>query len=819
MNKPSDDNFKKAVLPVLPLRDLVVFPGVVVPLYVGRDFSMAAVEKAQKEGTSLLLVAQRVADIPIPERDQLHDIGCLARVIQSVSLADGSVKALVEGLQRIRIGECQLPVGRNRVMSAEFAVVSDSNQPSESTAKGLRNQIIEYFVELSKHPRTEISSDTVDSARKIDELGRLADFIAYAYSIDVLVRQEMIEMADVRARAEKLIEILGKDLEVCRIERSLRGRVKSQIEKNHREYYLNEKAKAIQSELGDDGSEDLEDLKKQIEAAGMPEAVLNKCKQELRKLSIVPAMAPESAVLRNYLETLAKLPWSKRSPVNPNLIKARQVLDEDHYGLEKVKERIIEHLAVQQRVKQPQGTILCIVGAPGVGKTSLGRSVARATGREYVRMALGGLRDEAEIRGHRRTYVASMPGRILQCMTRAGTRNPVFMLDEIDKMGYDFRGDPAAALLEVLDPEQNKAFMDHYAEVDYDLSEVFFIATSNSYNIPPALLDRLEIIPVAGYTEPEKLMIAKRHLIPKSMEQTGIPDGRLKIGEGSLREIVRCYTREAGVRQLERELRKICRKVVTENAMAVARRSAGKAPRKKASEAFAAKTITPAKVNKLLGVKRYMFGKAKDEGKVGQVVGLAWTETGGDLLNIESVKMPGSGKIVRTGKLGEVMRESIEASYSVVRARAQALELPEDFPRRVDLHIHLPEGAIPKDGPSAGIGVVCAMISALTGVPARADIALTGEITLRGEVLPVGGIKEKLLAAVRGEIKQVLLPEDNRKDIEEINPELLASIEIRFVKWIDEAIEQVLGVKRQMPERPRRPRRQVASVKPPAVAN
>ena len=819
MNKPPATGIKSAVLPVLPLRDLVVFPSVVVPLYVGREFSLAAIERAQKGGTCLLLVAQRDPEIQKPVSEQMYEVGCLAKIIQSVNLADGSVKVLVEGMQRVRIGQSDSQA-RNRMITAEFEVLSDSNLPSEATTNVLRDQIIEYFSELSKYPRTEIAADNLAAARKTDDLSKLADFVSYAYTVDVSARQEMLEMTDVKARAERLIEVLCKDLEVCRIERSLRGRVKSQIEKNHREYYLNEKAKAIQSELGDDGSEEIEELKKQIEAAGMPEAVLGKCKHELRKLMIVPPMAPESAVLRNYLETLVKLPWSKRSQVNPDLAKARLILDEDHYGLEKVKERIIEHLAVQQRVKQPQGTILCIVGAPGVGKTSLGRSVARATGREYVRMALGGLRDEAEIRGHRRTYVASMPGRILQCMTRAGTCNPVFMLDEIDKMGYDFRGDPAAALLEVLDPEQNKAFMDHYAEVDYDLSEVFFIATSNSYNIPPALLDRLEIIPVAGYTEPEKMMIAKRHLIPKAMEQTGIPAGRLKLGDGALREVLRCYTREAGVRQLEREIRKVCRKVVTENALAVARKAkaAGKR-RKAAADAFAARSITPARVNKLLGVKRYMFGKAKDEGKVGQVTGLAWTETGGDLLNIESVMMRGTGKIVRTGKLGEVMRESIEAAYSVVRARAQALDVPDDFPRRVDLHVHLPEGAIPKDGPSAGVGVVCAMVSALTGTAARADTALTGEITLRGEVLPVGGIKEKLLAAVRGEIRHVLLPEDNRKDLEEINPELLASIDIHFVKWIDEVIEKVLGIKGRPAAGPRRGRRPVASLKPPAVAN
>ena len=819
MNTPPDENFKSsAVLPVLPLRDLVVFPTVVVPLYVGREFSLAAVEKAQKDESCLLLVSQLDSDTQKPTAEEMYGVGCLAKIIQSISLADGSVKVLVEGMQRARIGKVHSQ-GRGRMITAVFEELADHNLPSEASTKVLRGQILEYFIELSKYPRTEIAADTVGAAKKIPDLGRLSDFVAYAYTIDVPVRQEMLEMTDVRKRAEKLIELMCKDLEVCRIERSLRGRVKSQIEKNHREYYLNEKAKAIQSELGDDGSEDIEELRKQIEAAGMPEEVLNKCKHELRKLMIVPAMAPESAVLRNYLETLAKLPWSKRSQVNPDLVKARKILDEDHYGLEKVKERIIEHLAVQQRVKQPQGTILCIVGAPGVGKTSLGKSVARATDREYVRMALGGLRDEAEIRGHRRTYVASMPGRILQCMTRAGTRNPVFMLDEIDKMGYDFRGDPAAALLEVLDPEQNKTFMDHYAEVDYDLSEVFFIATSNSYNIPPALLDRLEIIPVAGYTEPEKIMIAKRHLVPKSMEQTGIPAGRLKVGDGALKEIVRSYTREAGVRQLERDIRKVCRKVVTENAFDAAKRPARKGRKKGSADAFAARTVTPAKVNKLLGVKRYMFGKAKDEGKVGQVVGLAWTETGGDLLNIEAVMMRGTGKIVRTGKLGEVMRESIEASYSVVRARAHMLELPEDFPRRIDLHVHLPEGAIPKDGPSAGVGVVCAMISALTGTPARADTALTGEITLRGEVLPVGGIKEKLLAAVRGEIRYVLLPEDNRKDIEEINPELLASVEIRFVKWIDEAIEQVLDIKCKPAAAPRRGRRPVAPVKPPAVAN
>lgn len=821
------DPAKRTSLPLLPLRDVVVFPHVVVPLYVGRPFSVAALEKAADYGEKILLVAQREPDTESPDIDELFSVGCVAKVLQRLQLADGSIKTLVEGVYRANILKIRLDK-KTGMQIAEFekckSVTQDANDATKALAKTLKQQ----FLALSKMARTGELQEFPETGNELTDLCRLTDFIAYSMPADVDERQEYLEIMEVNKRAEQVLAQIARLLDIGKIERKIRGRLKSQIDKSQREFYLNEKVKAIQKELGDDGSSDVNDLRKKVKAAGMTEQARNKCLAELRKLSHSSMMSAEAGVVRSYVETLLSLPWKKRDIPNSDLLLARTILDEDHYGLEKIKERIIEYLAVQQRVAQPKGSILCLVGPPGVGKTSLGHSIARATGRKFVRIALGGVRDEAEIRGHRRTYVASMPGRVLQGMIRAKVKNPVFMLDEIDKMGMDIRGDPASALLEVLDPEQNCNFVDHYAEIDYNLAEVTFITTSNSYNIPPALLDRLEIIPVSGYTETEKIMIAKQHLVPKQLVENGIPAAALSYGDTALREIIRLYTREAGVRQLERSISKICRKTIVEQMLHQAN-NAAKSPEKKTAEQpdtvavaepkkgkhnrprgakgkgksafakakpevppFSPETVTIEKVRKYLGPAKYRAEKTGVQDKVGQVNGLAWTETGGDMLSIEAIKMPGRGKIVRTGTLGDVMKESITAAHSLVRARAQNLGIDSSFHKKYDMHIHMPEGGIPKDGPSAGCAVVCAMVSALSDQPVRADTAMTGEITLRGEVLPVGGIKEKLLAAVRNNISRVILPEENRKDVVDLPDEIHKAVEIIHVRWIDDVFAKLL---------------------------
>ena len=760
-------------LPLLPLRDVVVFPHMVIPLFVGRPKSIKALEAAMEQGKSIMLAAQKAAAKDEPSADDIYEIGCIANILQMLKLPDGTVKVLVEGAQRARI---------HHISELDTHFVADltpveSEAGDDSEVEAMRRAIVQQFDQYVKLNK-KIPPEILTSLAGIDDAGRLADTIAAHLPLKLEQKQVILEIFNVAKRHEHLLGQLEGELDILQVEKRIRGRVKRQMEKSQREYYLNEQVKAIQKELGE-GEEgaDLEELEKKVIAAKMPKEAMAKAQSELKKLKLMSPMSAEATVVRNYIDTLVGLPWKKKSKVNNDLTNAEKVLEDDHYGLDKVKERILEYLAVQQRVDKLKAPILCFVGPPGVGKTSLGQSIARATNRKFVRMALGGVRDEAEIRGHRRTYIGSMPGKILQSLAKSGVRNPLFLLDEIDKLGMDFRGDPSSALLEVLDPEQNHTFSDHYVEVDFDLSDVMFVATSNSYNIPPALLDRMEVIRLSGYTEDEKTSIAQRYLLPKQIKNNGLKDGEISVAESALRDIIRYYTREAGVRALEREVSKICRKVVK---MLLLKKTEKKV------------VVNSKNIDKFLGVRRYDFGVAEKENQIGQVVGLAWTEVGGDLLTIEAVTMPGKGQIIRTGTLGDVMKESIEAARTVVRSRAKNLGIRLDVFEKSDIHIHVPEGATPKDGPSAGVAMTVALVSIFTGIPVRADVAMTGEITLRGEVLPIGGLKEKLLAAHRGGIKTVMIPEQNVKDLAEIPDNVKNKLEIVPVRWIDKALEIAL---------------------------
>ena len=764
---------EKLQLPLLPLRDVVVFPHMVIPLFVGRPKSIKALEMAMETGKSILLVAQKSAAKDEPDIDDIYQIGCIANILQMLKLPDGTVKVLVEGVQRARVDRVE---DLKSVFTADVTpVLTDErgNHEIEAMRRAILAQFDQY-VKLNK----KIPPEILTSLAGIEDAGRLADTIAAHLPLKLELKQEVLELFDVGERLEKLLGQLETELDILQVEKRIRGRVKRQMEKSQREYYLNEQVKAIQKELGE-GEEgaDIDEMEKKIKTSGMPKEAMAKAQSELKKLKLMSPMAAEATVVRNYIETLLGLPWKKKSRISKDLAAAEKILDRDHYGLEKVKERIVEYLAVQQRVDKVKAPILCLVGPPGVGKTSLGQSIAKSTNRKFVRMALGGVRDEAEIRGHRRTYIGSMPGKILQNMTKVGVKNPLFLLDEVDKLGQDFRGDPSSALLEVLDPEQNHTFQDHYVEVDFDLSDVMFVATANTMNIPAPLLDRMEVIRLSGYTEDEKVNIAQRYLLPKQMKNNGVKKEELTVTEDALRDIVRNYTREAGVRALEREVSKICRKVVKALVMK---------PRKH-------KIVVNAKgLDKYLGVRRYSFGMAEKDNQIGQVTGLAWTEVGGELLTIEAVTMPGKGNILRTGSIGDVMKESVEAARSVVRSRSNLLGIKDEQFEKNDLHIHFPEGATPKDGPSAGIAITTALVSVLTGIPVRADVAMTGEITLRGEVLPIGGLKEKLLAAVRGGIRLALIPEENTKDLAEIPDTIKNRIEIVPVKWIDKVLELAL---------------------------
>jgi len=769
-----------SALPLLPLRDVVVFPHMVIPLFVGRPKSIKALDVAMDTGKHILLAAQRQAAKDDPAGSDLYEIGSIATVLQMLKLPDGTVKVLVEGTQRARIASVE---DRGDYLVAE-AVPLAPDAGSANEVEAMRRALLaqfDQFVKLNK----KIPPEILTSMSGIDDGGRLADAIAAHLPLKLEQKQQILEMGEVGKRLEHLLGVLEGEVDILQVEKRIRGRVKRQMEKSQREYYLNEQVKAIQKELGEgDENADLDEMEKKIKAARMSKEAEAKAITELKKLKMMSPMSAEATVVRTFIDTLTQLPWRKKSKISKDLAAAVKILDADHYGLEKVKERIVEYLAVQQRVDKLKAPILCLVGPPGVGKTSLGQSVAKATGRKFVRMSLGGVRDEAEIRGHRRTYIGSMPGKILQNMTKVGVRNPLFLLDEVDKMGQDFRGDPSSALLEVLDPEQNDTFVDHYIEVEYDLSDVMFVATANSMNIPAPLLDRMEVIRLSGYTEDEKIAIAKQYLTPKQMKANGIKPDELHVAESALRDIVRYYTREAGVRSLERDISKICRKVV-------------KALLLKESEGKGRKAKGPVEINsknldKYLGVRRYTYGIAEKQNQVGQVTGLAWTEVGGDLLTIEAVALPGKGKTTSTGKLGDVMNESIAAALSVVRHRSKQLGIAADFYTKTDLHIHLPEGATPKDGPSAGGAIVTAIVSILTGIPVRCDVAMTGEITLRGEVLPIGGLKEKLLAAGRGGIKTVLIPEENVKDLAEIADEIKNRLDIIPVRWIEQVLEAAL---------------------------
>jgi ATP-dependent Lon protease len=760
-------------LPLLPLRDVVVFPHMVIPLFVGRPKSIKALETSMETGKNILLVAQKSAAQDEPSPDDLYDTGSVATVLQMLKLPDGTVKVLVEGNQRARLLEV---VEEDTHLSGRAELIPLDGK-DDTEVEAMRRALLAQFDQYVKLNK-KIPPEILTSLSGIDEGGRLADTIVAHLPLKLEQKQEILEMISVSKRLEHLMGLLEAEIDILQVEKRIRGRVKRQMEKSQREYYLNEQVKAIQKELGDleEGAE-LEDLEKRVHDAGMSKEALAKAMGELKKLRMMSPMSAEATVVRSYIEAMVGLPWKKRTKISKDLVKAERILDEDHYGLEKVKERILEYLAVQQRVDKVKAPILCLVGPPGVGKTSLGQSVARATNRKFVRMALGGVRDEAEIRGHRRTYIGSMPGKILQSLTKVGVKNPLFLLDEVDKMGQDFRGDPSSALLEVLDPEQNHTFQDHYIEVEYDLSDVMFVATANTMNLPAPLLDRMEVIRLSGYTEDEKINIAIRYLVPKQMKANGLKDTEIHIAESALRDVVRYYTREAGVRALEREISKMCRKAVKALLL--------KTPKGKIS-------VTARNLDKFLGVRRYSYGIAERHNQVGQVTGLAWTEVGGELLTIEAVSLPGKGKMTTTGKLGEVMQESIQAAMSVVRSRSKALGIPQDFYEKRDLHIHMPEGATPKDGPSAGITICTAMVSVLTGIPVRCDVAMTGEITLRGEVLPIGGLKEKLLAAHRGGIKTVLIPEENVKDLVEIPDNIKNKLDIHPVKWIDQVLLMAL---------------------------
>ena len=768
------------VVPVLPLRDVVVYPHMVIPLFVGREKSIKALDLAMREDKQILLVAQTSAETDDPTVQDMFTVGTLANILQLLKLPDGTVKVLVEGSERVRL--VQFLTTENH-FSAQYELIQDILLEHEREMDVLirsATSLFDQYVKLNK----KVPPEVLTSLSSIDDPSRLADTMAAHMLLKLNEKQQVLEMADVQKRLEHLMGLMESENDMLQIEKRIRGRVKGQMEKNQREYYLNEQMKAIQKELGDmeEAPNEIEDLNNRIEKSGMSKEAKAKALGELNKLKLMSPMSAEATVVRNYIDTLANVPWNKRSRIRNDLAKAEDVLEADHYGLVKVKERIIEYLAVQQRVKKLKGPILCLVGPPGVGKTSVGQSIAHATNRKFVRMALGGVRDEAEIRGHRRTYIGALPGKIIQNLSKIETRNPLFLLDEIDKMAMDFRGDPASALLEVLDPEQNHTFVDHYLEVDFDLSEVMFVATANTLNIPPALLDRMEVIPLSGYTEDEKVNIAERYLVPKQMENNGLKQSELLIREASIRDIIRYYTREAGVRNLEREISKICRKVVKDILL-----------KKRKKRVI----ITPNSLEKFLSVKRYRYGRADENDQIGQVTGLAWTEVGGELLRIEAALVPGKGRLSHTGKLGEVMQESIQAAMTVVRSRADYLGLKEDFYQKYDVHVHVPEGATPKDGPSAGIGMCTSLVSCLTQIPVRADVAMTGEITLRGEVLPIGGLKEKLLAAHRGGVRTVIIPEENERELVEIPKNIKDKLDIRPVQWIDDVLEIALM---QMPE-------------------
>jgi len=769
-----------SVIPVLPLRDVVVYPHMVIPLFVGREKSIKALESAMEADKQIMLVAQKSAAQDDPQPDDMYRIGTVSTILQLLKLPDGTVKVLVEGGERARL--LHFMGNGEEYFKAQISVIK-STDPEEREAEVLVRSVMNQFdqyVKLNKKVPPEILS----SLSGIEDPARLADTIAAHMSLKLDEKQSILEVVDVRERLENLMAIMESEIDILQVEKRIRGRVKRQMEKSQREYYLNEQMKAIQKELGDmdDVPNENDELQQKIEKAGMPKEALEKAESELKKLQMMSPMSAEATVVRNYIEALTGVPWKKKSKVKRDLGEAQLVLDEDHYGLEKVKERILEYLAVQQRAKKLKGPILCLVGPPGVGKTSLGKSIARATGRKFTRMALGGVRDEAEIRGHRRTYIGSMPGKIVQKLSKAGTRNPLFLLDELDKMSTDFRGDPASALLEVLDPEQNNAFNDHYLEVDYDLSDVMFVATANSMNIPAPLLDRMEVIRLSGYTEDEKLNIARRYLAPKQVKNNGLKEDEIEVADSAITDMIRYYTREAGVRSLERELSKVCRKVVKDILLE---------PKEKLVK------VVSKNLEKYLGVKRFRYGEAENTDQIGQVTGLAWTEVGGDLLTIEAAAMEGKGKPLYTGQLGDVMQESISAAMTVVRTRAEGLGIDPEFYQKFDFHIHVPDGATPKDGPSAGAAMCTALVSALAEIPVRADVAMTGEITLRGEVLPIGGLKEKLLAAHRGGIKTVLIPHENERDLAEIPKTILKALTIKPVRWIDEVLEVALT---KMPE-------------------
>ncbi len=761
-------------VPVLPLRDVVVYPHMVIPLFVGREKSIQALDVAMRGDKRIMLIAQKQADVDDPKVDDLYRIGTIATILQLLKLPDGTVKVLVEGVDRARID--RLHTGD--YYSSDVTPLPDAEAYDEREMDVLGRSVIsqfEQYVKLNK----KVPPEVLTALAGIEQAGRLADTVAAHMSLKLAEKQKVLEIFDVRKRLEHILVAIEGEMDVLQIEKRIRGRVKAQMEKSQREYYLNEQMKAIQKELGemDEGGNEISELEQKIAKAGMPKEAREKATNELNKLKMMSPMSAEATVVRNYVDWLVKVPWKKRTKILKDITRAEQVLDEDHYGLDKVKERIVEYLAVQLRVEKLKGPILCLVGPPGVGKTSLGQSMARATNRKFVRMSLGGVRDEAEIRGHRRTYIGSMPGKIVQNLSKSGVHNPLFLLDEVDKMSMDFRGDPSAALLEVLDPEQNSTFNDHYLEVDLDLSEVMFVCTANSLNIPSPLLDRMEVIRLPGYTEDEKMNIGRRYLVPKQMKANGLKAEELKVSDAALLDIVRFYTREAGVRNFEREIAKISRKAVKQLLHEKEHKTV---------------SVTPRNLDKFLGVRRFRYGKAEDLDRIGQVTGLAWTEVGGELLTIEAAIVPGKGKLLHTGQLGEVMQESIQAAMTVVRSRAQLLGLEPEFYQKHDLHLHMPEGATPKDGPSAGIGMCTALVSALTRIAVRSDIAMTGEITLRGEVLPIGGLKEKLLAAHRGGIKTVLIPSENVKDLVEIPDNIKGRLDIKPVKWIDEVLQLAL---------------------------
>ncbi|MGM8225641.1 endopeptidase La [Cellvibrio sp. ARAG 10.3] len=761
-------------LPLLPLRDVVVYPHMVTPLFVGRGKSIEALERAMVSDKQVLLVAQRNPSVDDPTAEDVYSIGTIASILQLLKLPDGTVKVLVEGVERANIEAID---DLDTFFRARILPMAEEELSGKEADVLIRSTIdqFEKYVNLSK----KVPAEVITSLSGIDDPGRLADTVAAHMALELPQKQTILEMASVRERIEHLLNLMDAEVDVIEVEKKIRGRVKKQMEKSQREYYLNEQMKAIQKELGDLGEDvnEIDELEKKIHAVGMPKEVEEKARAELGKLKMMSPMSAEASVLRAYIDWMLKVPWKKRRKVRHDLARAEEVLEKDHFGLEEVKERILEYLAVQQRVKKIKGPILCLVGPPGVGKTSLGESIARATNREFVRMALGGVRDEAEIRGHRRTYIGSLPGKLIQKMAKVGVKNPLFLLDEVDKMGMDNRGDPASALLEVLDPEQNSHFNDHYLEVDYDLSDVMFVCTSNSMNIPGPLLDRMEVIRIPGYTEDEKLNIALRYLIPKQLEANGLKESEITIKPDAIRDIVRYYTREAGVRGLEREIAKLCRKIVTSHVK---------------KKSIKADVIEPDSLENLLGVRKFDFGRAENKDQIGQVTGLAWTQVGGELLTIESSAVAGKGRMIKTGSLGDVMQESIQAALTVVRSRAQSLGIAPDYHEKVDIHIHVPEGATPKDGPSAGIAMCTALVSVLTGIPVRADVAMTGEITLRGEVLRIGGLKEKLLAAHRGGIKTVIIPAENERDLKEIPDNIKEDLTIKPVQWIDDVLQIAL---------------------------